>query len=78
MPDIDLSRRALMVLAASVTVACATGVRTPAGEVLPPVVFVHGNGDTAGLWITTQWRFESNGWPRGAAPRPCSPASRPP
>lgn len=29
-----------------------------------PIVFVHGNGDTAGLWITTQWRFESNGWPR--------------
>jgi triacylglycerol lipase len=30
-----------------------------------PIVFVHGNGDTAGLWITTLWRFESMGWPRG-------------
>src|SRR6218665_3464717 len=30
----------------------------------PPIVFVHGNGDTAGLWFTTVWRFESNGWPR--------------
>lgn len=30
----------------------------------PPVVFVHGNGDTAALWQTTLWRFESNGWPR--------------
>jgi pimeloyl-ACP methyl ester carboxylesterase len=30
----------------------------------PPIVFVHGNGDTAGLWLTTMWRFESNGWPR--------------
>ena len=30
----------------------------------PPVVFVHGNGDTAALWMTTLWRFESNGWPR--------------
>jgi triacylglycerol lipase len=29
----------------------------------PPIVFVHGNGDTAALWITTCWRFESNGWP---------------
>ena len=29
-----------------------------------PVVFVHGNGDTAGLWITTFWRFESNAYPR--------------
>jgi triacylglycerol lipase len=30
----------------------------------PPIVFVHGNGDTAALWMTTLWRFESNGWPR--------------
>jgi len=30
----------------------------------PPVVFVHGNGDTAALWHTTIWRFESNGYPR--------------
>lgn len=30
----------------------------------PPIVFVHGNGDTAALWQTTVWRFESNGWPR--------------
>ena len=29
-----------------------------------PIVFVHGNGDNAGLWQTTIWRFESNGWPR--------------
>ncbi len=29
-----------------------------------PIVFVHGNGDTAALWTTTIWRFESNGWPR--------------
>ena len=25
---------------------------------------MHGNGDTAALWTTTLWRFESNGWPR--------------
>ena len=30
----------------------------------PPIVFVHGNGDTAAVWQTTLWRFESNGWPR--------------
>jgi pimeloyl-ACP methyl ester carboxylesterase len=30
-----------------------------------PVVFVHGNGDSAALWHTTIWRFESNGVPRG-------------
>ncbi len=31
---------------------------------MPPIVFVPGNGDTAALWMTTIWRFESNGWPR--------------
>jgi pimeloyl-ACP methyl ester carboxylesterase len=25
---------------------------------------MHGNGDSAALWSTTIWRFESNGWPR--------------
>jgi hypothetical protein len=28
---------------------------------IPPVLFVHGNGDHAALWITTLWRMESNG-----------------
>jgi hypothetical protein len=28
------------------------------------VLFLHGNGDHAALWLTTLWRFESNGWPR--------------
>ena len=31
---------------------------------IPPVLFVHGNGDQAALWITTLWRMESNGVPR--------------
>ena len=30
----------------------------------PPIVFVHGNGDTAAYWYPTVWRYESNGWPR--------------
>ncbi len=34
------------------------------GSPLPPVLFLHGNGDHAALWMTTLWRFESNGWPR--------------
>jgi hypothetical protein len=29
-----------------------------------PIVFVHGNGDSSSLWITTVWRFESNGYDR--------------
>jgi triacylglycerol lipase len=30
----------------------------------PPIVFVHGNGDSAALWINNFWRFESNGFKR--------------
>ncbi|MDP3225038.1 MAG: twin-arginine translocation pathway signal [Rubrivivax sp.] len=63
MSDVDLSRRALMLAAATLVTACATGT-PPASQPLPPIVFVHGNGDTAALWLTTLWRFESNGWPR--------------
>ena len=36
----------------------------PAGDPHPPIVFVHGNGDSAALWTTTLWRFESNGYDR--------------
>src|SRR5882757_3028350 len=36
----------------------------PAPADMPPVLFVHGNGDHAALWITTLWRMESNGVPR--------------
>ena len=35
-----------------------------AGTEIPPILFVHGNGDHAALWITTLWRMESNGVPR--------------
>src|SRR4051812_33375167 len=31
---------------------------------IPPILFVHGNGDHAALWITSLWRMESNGVPR--------------
>ncbi|TRZ65295.1 MAG: alpha/beta fold hydrolase, partial [Rhodocyclaceae bacterium] len=27
-----------------------------------PILFVHGNGDTAAVWHTTLWRFASNGY----------------
>lgn len=30
----------------------------------PPVVFVHGNGDSSALWINNLWRFEANGYKR--------------
>ncbi|WP_036047610.1 hypothetical protein [Bradyrhizobium sp. Tv2a-2] len=31
---------------------------------MPPILFVHGNGDHAALWITTLSRMQSNGVPR--------------
>ncbi|HEV2673732.1 MAG TPA: hydrolase [Aliidongia sp.] len=33
-----------------------------AAEADPPILFVHGNGDSAALWETDIWRFESNGY----------------
>jgi uncharacterized alpha/beta hydrolase family protein len=31
---------------------------------VPPILFLHGNGEQASLWMTTLWRMESNGVPR--------------
>jgi pimeloyl-ACP methyl ester carboxylesterase len=60
--NVDRRWVVLAALAASLLGACAGLRREAVAD--PPIVFVHGNGDTAGLWITTVWRFESNGWPR--------------
>lgn len=64
----NLQRRALLALAGGISLlaACAgnpTASIPPLADA-PPIVFVHGNGDTAALWVPTIWRFESNGWPR--------------
>ena len=48
-----------LVLVAS---GCADGPRLR--QDAPPIVFVHGNGDSAAVWQNIIWRFESNGWPR--------------
>jgi hypothetical protein len=40
------------------------GLRAQTAAAVPPILFVHGNGDHAALWITTLWRMESNGVPR--------------
>ena len=42
----------------------ADRARPPGAAEIPPILFVHGNGDHAALWITTLWRMESNGVPR--------------
>ncbi len=64
-----ISRRTLLKGASALTLAAGTfgpsafaqtAPTAPAAQV-PPVLFVHGNGDHAGLWITTLWRMESNG-----------------
>src|ERR1700682_1504085 len=44
--------------------AAQTSSADPGTTEIPPVLFVHGNGDHAALWITTMWRMESNGVPR--------------
>ena len=62
-----LHRRFVLIAAAAASLAlagCATRTDNLSLAEAPPIVFVHGNGDTAALWQTTVWRFESNGWPR--------------
>jgi triacylglycerol esterase/lipase EstA (alpha/beta hydrolase family) len=44
--------------------ALAQTASTSSASEIPPILFVHGNGDHAALWITTLWRMESNGVPR--------------
>ncbi|MGJ7490330.1 alpha/beta fold hydrolase [Variovorax sp. ZT4R33] len=57
------TRRTLLAAGLSTTLLAACAM-TPTTAQRPPIVFVHGNGDSAALWQTTIWRFESNGWPR--------------
>ena len=57
-------RRWLLGAAAAAVAGCGNPTRTSPADPYPPIVFVHGNGDHAGVWTTTMWRFESQGWPR--------------
>jgi pimeloyl-ACP methyl ester carboxylesterase len=45
------------------SLALARSTPPALAQSMPPIIFVHGNGDHAALWITTLWRFESNGYP---------------
>ncbi|MGD9833445.1 MAG: alpha/beta fold hydrolase [Piscinibacter sp.] len=61
-----LTRRGALLLSLAALAGCAFKAPRVADSApqRPPIVFVHGNGDTAALWLTTIWRFESNGWPK--------------
>jgi hypothetical protein len=43
------------------TDAFAQSPSVAANSEVPPILFVHGNGDYDALWMTTLWRMESNG-----------------
>src|SRR5512141_1715147 len=69
-----ISRRSILKAAGTLPLAAGnfgfaawaqTAPAAPSAAEIPPVLFVHGNGDHAALWITTLWRMESNGVPRG-------------
>src|SRR4030081_584675 len=68
----SMSRRSILKGAAALPLAAhgfgfgAAAQTNPAagGADVPPLLFVHGNGDHAALWMTTLWRMESNGVPR--------------
>jgi hypothetical protein len=64
-----LNRRHLLQAAAFAPFSSAPNSRRASAQgtgavTLPPILFLHGNGDHAALWLTTLWRFEANGVPR--------------
>ena len=64
-----IGRRGLLAGATALWPMAALGQQQPAPrrqapESPPPVVFVHGNGDSGALWINNIWRFEANGYKR--------------
>jgi len=68
-----LSRRSILKGAGALPLAAGnfgtsafaqTPAAIPNAAEVPPILFEHGNGDHAPLWVTTLWRMESNGLPR--------------
>jgi triacylglycerol lipase len=57
-----MTRRFLLGLLSALLLAGCAGMGQR--EAHPPIIFVHGNGDSSAIWYPTVWRFESNGWPR--------------
>jgi Lipase C-terminal domain/Lipase (class 2) len=65
----ELSRRSILKAASALPLLAGTldqrasAQSAPAVSTadIPPMLFVHGNGDHAPVWLTTLWRMESNG-----------------
>jgi len=66
----SLSRRTLLMGAGALPLAAGnfgftafaqTAPGAPGVTEVPPMLFAHGNGEQAPLWMTTLWRMESNG-----------------
>jgi pimeloyl-ACP methyl ester carboxylesterase len=55
-----ITRRHTLQGALALLAASQLGARAQA---MPPIIFAHGNGEQAPIWLTTLWRFESNGYP---------------
>ena len=70
----NMSRRTILLGAAALPLAATALASMAAAQTgtatvispsdLPPILFVHGNGDHAALWMTQLWRMESNGMAR--------------
>ncbi|MET0723113.1 MAG: hydrolase [Tardiphaga sp.] len=68
----SVSRRTILMGAAALPLAIKGLARPAAAQTaapsaasdIPPILFVHGNGDHAALWMTQIWLMESNGIPR--------------
>ncbi len=61
MPALKRSLASLVGLL-TLTAAAVLAPAARGAEPAPPILFVHGNGDSAALWTTIVWRFESNGY----------------
>jgi pimeloyl-ACP methyl ester carboxylesterase len=65
----NLTRRTILKSAGALTLAMSgprgSALAQSAGPVpaadIPPILFVHGNGDYDAVWLTSLWRMESNG-----------------
>ncbi len=70
--EMHVSRRMMLLGAAALPLAtrmsppalAQDATKPTAAPQVPPILFVHGNGDHAALWMTQLWRMESNSIPR--------------